>query len=221
MIVGRSVWGASPASLPQTRMRLPASEVYIHHSATRATDSPYADMKTIERIGLERFGQFSYSYAVHPGGAVLEGCGLQRGAHTSRRNSTAFGIALVGNYDTTAPTPGQIESIRWLIHHLEEEGWLVPGANILGHRDVSVTACPGAQMYALLPVLRLPWEDPMPDDPNRPNVNAPIVGIAATPTGRGYWLVSADGGVFAFGDAAFFGNVEYNLPPGREWTPAR
>ena len=36
---------------------------------------------------------------------------------------------------------------------------------------------------------------------------SPIVGIAATPTGKGYWLVGADGGVFAFGDAGYFGNV--------------
>lgn len=58
------------------------------------------------------------------------------------------------------------------------------------------------------------------DDPDRINVNAPIVGIAATPSGAGYWLVAADGGVFAFGDATYFGNVEYVLPPGRAWTPA-
>ncbi|HLG67679.1 MAG TPA: CHAP domain-containing protein, partial [Acidimicrobiales bacterium] len=29
----------------------------------------------------------------------------------------------------------------------------------------------------------------------------------ATPTGKGYWLVAADGGVFAFGDAGFFGSM--------------
>ena len=33
-------------------------------------------------------------------------------------------------------------------------------------------------------------------------LTAPIVGIAATPSGNGYWLVAADGGVFTFGDAA-------------------
>ena len=32
-------------------------------------------------------------------------------------------------------------------------------------------------------------------------VASPAVGIAATPDGEGYWLVAADGGVFAFGDA--------------------
>jgi hypothetical protein len=36
---------------------------------------------------------------------------------------------------------------------------------------------------------------------------APIVGGAATPTGRGYWLVARDGGVFTYGDAAFKGSL--------------
>jgi hypothetical protein len=34
-----------------------------------------------------------------------------------------------------------------------------------------------------------------------------MVGIAATPHGRGYWLVGADGGVFAFGDATYHGSL--------------
>ncbi len=37
-------------------------------------------------------------------------------------------------------------------------------------------------------------------------LSGPVVGVAATPSGQGYWLVAADGGVFNFGDAGFFGN---------------
>jgi len=37
-------------------------------------------------------------------------------------------------------------------------------------------------------------------------LNAPIVAVAATLTG-GYWEVAADGGVFAFGDAPFYGSM--------------
>jgi len=36
---------------------------------------------------------------------------------------------------------------------------------------------------------------------------APVVGMVPTPDGRGYWLVAADGGVFTFGDAGFYGNT--------------
>jgi hypothetical protein len=38
-------------------------------------------------------------------------------------------------------------------------------------------------------------------------LNAPIVGMAATSDGGGYWLVAADGGVFSFGDAVFQGSM--------------
>jgi hypothetical protein len=35
------------------------------------------------------------------------------------------------------------------------------------------------------------------------HLNKPIVGIAATPDGLGYWLMASDGGIFTFGDAPF------------------
>ena len=35
----------------------------------------------------------------------------------------------------------------------------------------------------------------------------PVVGMAPTPTGRGYWHVATDGGIFAFGDATFLGST--------------
>ena len=38
-------------------------------------------------------------------------------------------------------------------------------------------------------------------------LNAPIVGMAATPTGGGYWEVASDGGLFAFGSAQFYGSM--------------
>ncbi len=39
------------------------------------------------------------------------------------------------------------------------------------------------------------------------HMNAPVVGMAATPDGGGYWLVASDGGVFSFGDADFHGST--------------
>ena len=38
-------------------------------------------------------------------------------------------------------------------------------------------------------------------------LNAPVVGMASTPTGKGYWLVASDGGIFSFGDATFLGST--------------
>ena len=38
-------------------------------------------------------------------------------------------------------------------------------------------------------------------------LNRPVVGIAVTSTGKGYWLAADDGGVFNFGDARYFGSA--------------
>jgi hypothetical protein len=34
-----------------------------------------------------------------------------------------------------------------------------------------------------------------------------MVGIAPTPDRKGYWVAANDGGVFAFGDAGFYGSM--------------
>lgn len=48
------------------------------------------------------------------------------------------------------------------------------------------------------------------------HLNQPIVGIAAAPTGDGYYLVAADGGVFAIGKGAVYqgstGGLRLNKP---------
>ncbi len=47
------------------------------------------------------------------------------------------------------------------------------------------------------------------------NANASVVGMAPTPGGGGYWMVGADGGVFSFGTAQFYGStgaIRLNAP---------
>jgi hypothetical protein len=38
-------------------------------------------------------------------------------------------------------------------------------------------------------------------------LNAPVVGMANTPSTNGYWLVASDGGIFNYGDAGFYGSM--------------
>ena len=52
-------------------------------------------------------------------------------------------------------------------------------------------------------------------DPGYFALNQPVVGMATTPGGGGYWMTAADGGVFSFGDAHFYGstgNIHLNKP---------
>src|SRR6202521_1352714 len=56
-------------------------------------------------------------------------------------------------------------------------------------------------------------------------LNKPVVALAATSDGQGYWMVASDGGVFSYGDAHFFGstgNTRLNRPiVGLAATPDR
>jgi beta-lactamase class A len=38
-------------------------------------------------------------------------------------------------------------------------------------------------------------------------LNRPIVGMASSSTGDGYWLAASDGGIFSFGDAHYYGSA--------------
>lgn len=219
MIIARTVWGASPKSLPPTAMRLPAVRVWIHHSVTNVSTDPYADMRAIERVGLQRFNQFPYSYCVHPrDGEILEGCGIRRGAHTAGQNSTSFGICWIGNYEERVPKAQQFDATRWLIAELVRRGHLAAGAPIGGHRDTGfATLCPGSKLHSMLDMIRRPWEAPKGVAPmHDPALDLePIVADLACPTG-GAWLLAASGAVYAFGGAPFLG-----APNGKDYFRGR
>ena len=38
-------------------------------------------------------------------------------------------------------------------------------------------------------------------------LNKPVVGMASTPDGQGYWETATDGGIFNYGDAFFWGST--------------
>lgn len=56
-------------------------------------------------------------------------------------------------------------------------------------------------------VVSLSNEAPNLGDASGLRLARPIVGMAATPDGGGYWLVASDGGIFSYGDAKFYGST--------------
>lgn len=151
--IPRDVWGA--VGRYDRPMTLPALDVWVHHSVTQATDHdavyeltdrPELDARTIERIGIERFGRGSYSYLFHPSGVELVLAGTTVGAHTAGRNSRSFGLCLIGNYSTYRPTDPQLAAVARRIRRLRAAGALVDGHGIGPHRAVKATECPGRHM---------------------------------------------------------------------------
>ena len=221
-IVSRAAWGAA-SEQRRPAMRLPATAVWLHHSVTAVSDDPRKDMRLIQRVGISRFGYLSYSYAVHPNGTVLEGQGTNVGAHTAGRNSTSFGVVLIGNYDQRVVTPEQLNATRWLVAELVRRGHLRPGTYPTGgHRDApgAATRCPGDWAHRVLSEFRRPWTSDsapevsaMPDNPDLPNFAAPFHSfhpcVDQNGVSQGYYMVSESGEVHTHGPGAvYYGRSE-------------
>ncbi len=158
-IITREQWGAVHEDGYGTST-LPAGEVWLHHSVTIAPDlvAPFDDehaaMRTLERIGEQRFGRgISYTFAVMPTGRVYEGHSVEReGAHTAGRNDRARAIVWVGNYDVTRPTIHQIAATAQLLREGAARGWWRRAALNGGHQQApgASTACPGRHGMAAI-----------------------------------------------------------------------
>ena len=92
------------------------------------------------------------------------------GAHVANYNNGNIGISLLGTYDTRRPSVLAQRSLERTLASLSVRTGISPvgwswyenpagggrwfGPNILGHRHLGQTSCPGQITYALLPTLR-------------------------------------------------------------------
>lgn len=160
-IITRQEWGARHGD-GVDGATTPATEVWLHHSVTIAPDvvAPFDDddaaIRTIERIGAERFGTvygFPYTVGVTPVGRAYAGHHPRKmGAHTRGRNGIARAIVLVGNYEDAAPTDAQLDAVAAVLVEGKRRGWWTAARLTGGHRDApdAATACPGRHAYAAI-----------------------------------------------------------------------
>lgn len=147
------------------------TKIIIHHTAsTKDLQDP---MKAIRDIyyfhTISRgWGDIGYNYIIDQQGNIYEGrAGGDSvvGAHAGRGNIGSIGIAVLGNYqDNDVPEP-VIHSLVALLRAKSQQYNIDPlgssmfrGANlpnIMGHRDIMSTSCPGDKLFAQIPGIRL------------------------------------------------------------------
>lgn len=127
------------------------SHIVIHHSGAsnntlHSIDEDHRNNRNWEGIG--------YHFLIGNGVKTMDGFieetfryrQLKDGAHALTPdlfyNRHALGICLVGDFDKTPPTPKQMVSLKKLIKKLVKE-YDIPYKNILLHREVKATNCPG------------------------------------------------------------------------------
>lgn len=122
----------------------------MHHSATR--DGSVGLFRLMHR-GLNGWSDVGYHYVI--GNGTFSGDGeveagrppWARGAHARGGNADSIGICLVGNFDESAPTPGQLRSLGRLLRRLMRASGLT-SEDIILHREVRTcrTGCPGRNL---------------------------------------------------------------------------
>jgi sugar lactone lactonase YvrE len=142
---------------------------------------------------------FSLASGHLPSGLTLDST---TGALTGVPTGSATFAVLARNTAGTATTPSITVSVTPLAPSL-----VPPSDGPRGTNQVAVASDGGFWMISSVGTFVSTHGAPDLGSENGAQLNAPIVGLAASPDGRGYWEVASDGGVFAFGDASFLGSM--------------
>ena len=147
----RTHWGAQPPTTTRpasTKLR----GVVIHYAGFNVGGDPAALMRSIQRTHMEQRGwwDIAYNECVALDGTVLEGRGLlvKTGANgTNASNRDYLAICLLIGPDQT-PTTAMVEAVRQrigVVQHFQPQA-----TEIIGHRDIKATSCPGDDAYDLV-----------------------------------------------------------------------
>lgn len=155
-------------------------KIIVHHTATSGDISdPEESIRAIYyyHAVTRGWGDIGYNYIIAPDGTVYQGRAGDEGVvagHASGYNTGTIGIALLGNYEEDT-LPGEVmQSLTGLVYEKAELHDIdIDGTgkyrgknmdNLLGHRDVDSTACPGEYAYDYLDDIRKIVGEAMDED---------------------------------------------------------
>lgn len=137
--------------------------IIIHHSAT--SDGSYQTGLNIIKNQEKNFGKNSNSNAYHymvtsdgriipwkPETTIVGHCGYDGYSYSDEPcNFNSLGICFLGNFQINKVPEKQLEAGMVLIKSLVQKYKI---KDILGHRDVIRTECPGENLYILIPKIK-------------------------------------------------------------------
>ena len=212
----RAQWGADESLRDGTPDYADTIKVgFVHHtdtssSYTRAQAAAMVRSVYAFHTRSRGWSDIGYNFLVDRYGRVFEGRygGVARpviGAHTGGFNTDTFGVALLGNYSSVAPSSAQLGALQGVfawklgLHYANPlarttltsrggakyaSGTKVTFNNVSGHRDAGYTACPGYQTYRRLPSIRSGVKALMGASLYYPRVSAYRVLYLSTPYAR-------------------------------------
>jgi hypothetical protein len=153
VIIKRQQWGAKPVTAYSSTVR-PATRtrIVIHHSVTSEGKTQAQVESILRRIDDQHrgngWGGIGYNLAVDYDGRIYEARGVDiMGAHARGANFNGYGIVYIGD-GRNRITPKAVNAIKGLVVSLQRRS--SKRLNVVGHKDVNSTACPGDKIYDLV-----------------------------------------------------------------------
>jgi N-acetylmuramoyl-L-alanine amidase len=168
-IVSRSSWGGDlPWACPGGPEYAHVGTAIVHHTVNSNFYGPGDTVGMIRGIWAYHvlslgYCDIAYNFIIDNYGTPFEGRmgGIDQpviGAHSLNFNRGTTGIALLGTFSFVTPSSGALGTlenlIRWKLKVHGVNPFDDPAADILGHRDVFPTECPGEALYNYLPYTR-------------------------------------------------------------------
>ncbi len=168
----RTCWGArAPQCTISTMSAL--NRAVIHHTANSSDYSTTGEADTKPKVraiqnyhmDVNGWCDIGYHFLVNKQGNIFSGrqnsgtiSMIVRGAHDGC-NTDSYGFNLMGNYEVNALTSAGQQGLEKIIACRMPSGWLATGTGtsycgttdkVIGHRQVLATACPGANLWAVV-----------------------------------------------------------------------
>ena len=151
---------------------------------------PYNDWNATVLDQVAQRGLTTMSYSVDPRDWTLPGTQ----AIVAAVVGSAFPGAVVDLHDSGGPRDQTVAALPQIITQLRAQGYSF--VSICGSETQTSRWQSAVYPFGSAPVVNSSVVS-----------NQPPTSLAANPTGNGYWLAAADGGVFSFGGAGFYGST--------------
>lgn len=145
-----------PSTEPAYRDLSVVTLFIIHHEAGPRDETA---LQVDAQHRSQGWAMIGYTWVIGEDGTVSQGRPMNMvPAAAQGSNTISVDVSLTGNFEpsdpgyTGPPTPAQIQALKDLCVYAHQK---IPTINqTLGHRDVNQTACPGDDLYKLLPEIR-------------------------------------------------------------------
>ena len=153
-IVSREEWGARAPVFREEMKVSPTPYVVIHHGGipcychTQNECSEivkyYQNLHMDDRVWFD----IGYSFLIGEDGNVYEGRGWNScGAHAPGYNNQSIGICIIGDFSDSLPNAAALKAVNALIEYGVTLGKINENYQVIGHRQVRDTECPGEELY--------------------------------------------------------------------------